>query len=68
MMVIQVCNIDLFGDAADEKEVTGITKDVPEAKSSRTFDTYALLGRFVGLHSLAAVLKPLEDVCLLWLF
>lgn len=57
--------MDLFGDTADEKEVTGITKDVPEAKSSRTFDTYALLGRFMGPQSLATVLSPLKEVCLL---
>uniref|UniRef100_F1KPR6 Small subunit processome component 20 n=1 Tax=Ascaris suum TaxID=6253 RepID=F1KPR6_ASCSU len=60
--IMEVCNMDLFGDTADEKEVTGITKDVPEAKSSRTFDTYALLGRFMGPQSLATVLSPLKEV------
>uniref|UniRef100_A0A915BRI6 DRIM domain-containing protein n=1 Tax=Parascaris univalens TaxID=6257 RepID=A0A915BRI6_PARUN len=60
--IMEVCNMDLFGDTADEKEVIGITKDVPEAKSSRTFDTYALLGRFMGPQSLATVLSPLKEV------
>uniref|UniRef100_A0A183VFV9 DUF6700 domain-containing protein n=1 Tax=Toxocara canis TaxID=6265 RepID=A0A183VFV9_TOXCA len=60
--IIEVCNMDLFGDAAEEKTITGITKDVPEAKANRTFETYALLGRFVSPQSLGTILQPLRDV------
>uniref|UniRef100_A0A0M3JB44 Small subunit processome component 20 homolog (inferred by orthology to a human protein) n=1 Tax=Anisakis simplex TaxID=6269 RepID=A0A0M3JB44_ANISI len=60
--IMQVCSMDLFGDTADEKEISGITKDVPEAKANRTFDTYTLLGRFVGSQSMGIVLKPLREI------
>ncbi|VBB25580.1 unnamed protein product, partial [Acanthocheilonema viteae] len=32
MDIVDVCTMDLFGNAAEEKNVSGITKDVPEAR------------------------------------
>lgn len=54
--------MDLFGDIADEKGVNTIIKNVPEAKSGRTYETYILLGRFISTALLGKVLAPLKEV------
>lgn len=54
--------MDLFGDVADEKSVTGITKDVPEAKTHRAYETYRLLGRYVSQQSFGNILSSLKEV------
>ncbi|VDN01368.1 unnamed protein product [Thelazia callipaeda] len=60
--IVEVCNMDLFGDIADEKSVSGITKDVPEAKTQRTYETYRLLGRYISSNCLDYVLETLKKV------
>ena len=60
--MLQVCKKDLFSDVSEEKDVTGITKDVPEAKGTRTFETYMLLGRFVSAQAIGLAVTPLKEV------
>lgn len=54
--------MDVFGDKAEEKSITGITKSVPEAKKVRSFETYALLGRYINSQCLAYIFNPLIQV------
>lgn len=60
--------MDLFGSTAEEKTVTGITKDVPEAKIQRTYETYRLLGRYISSQCLGSVLVVLKKVLTISLF
>uniref|UniRef100_A0A0R3RU82 DRIM domain-containing protein n=1 Tax=Elaeophora elaphi TaxID=1147741 RepID=A0A0R3RU82_9BILA len=62
MDIVDVCTMDLFGSAAEEKTVSGITKDVPEAKIQRTYETYRLLGRYISSQYLGSVLTVLKKV------
>ncbi|KAL3993565.1 hypothetical protein ACH3XW_18080 [Acanthocheilonema viteae] len=62
MDIVDVCTMDLFGNAAEEKNVSGITKDVPEAKIQRTYETYRLLGRYISSQYLGNVLVVLKKV------
>lgn len=54
--------MDLFGSAAEEKTVSSITKDVPEAKIQRTYETYRLLGRYISFQYFGRVLLVLKKV------
>lgn len=58
--------MDLFGGAAEEKAVPGVTKDVPEAKIQRTYETYRLLGRYISSECLGTVLVVLKKVLLIF--
>lgn len=55
--------MDLFSTAAEEKTVSGFTKDVPEAKIQRAYETYRLLGRYISSQYLGSVLMVLKKVC-----
>uniref|UniRef100_A0A915PNY0 Uncharacterized protein n=1 Tax=Setaria digitata TaxID=48799 RepID=A0A915PNY0_9BILA len=62
MDIIDVCNMDLFDDTAEEKAISGITKDVPEAKAQRTYETYRLLGRYISSRCFNIVLGVLNKI------
>ncbi|EFO25702.1 hypothetical protein LOAG_02781 [Loa loa] len=62
MDIVDVCTMDLFGSVAEEKTVSGITKDVPEAKIQRTYETYRLLGRYISSQCLGSVLVVLKKI------
>ncbi|MCP9260147.1 hypothetical protein DINM_003269 [Dirofilaria immitis] len=62
MDIVDVCVMDLFGSTAEEKAITGITKDVPEAKTQRAYETYRLLGRYISSQCLGSVLILLKKV------
>lgn len=46
-LILSVCKIDLFGPSAEEKEVAGIVKSVSEAKSTKSYDIFHILGEFI---------------------
>ncbi|VDM07256.1 unnamed protein product [Wuchereria bancrofti] len=62
MDIIDVCTMDLFGDTAEEKTVSGITKNVPEAKIQRAYETYRLLGRYISSQCLGSALVVLKKI------
>lgn len=62
MDIIDICTMDLFGDTAEEKTVSGITKDVPEAKIQRAYETYRLLGRYISSQCLGSALVVLKKI------
>lgn len=55
-------NEELFGKVSEEKEVAGITGKVFEAKSSKSFDSYEILARYVSISSLSQLISPLKQV------
>ncbi|KAK0177605.1 hypothetical protein PV328_001642 [Microctonus aethiopoides] len=60
--ILQVCNVDLFGMSAEEKEVIGITKNISEAKSTKSFDIFHILGLFIDESCLLDLIEPLNNV------
>jgi hypothetical protein len=60
---LQICRLDLFSDVTEEKSVSGITRNVAEAKSNKTFDTLQYVGRFVGASYLHSIIDPINQVC-----
>ncbi|XP_034941688.1 small subunit processome component 20 homolog [Chelonus insularis] len=60
--ILQVCKVDLFGLSAEEKEVTAITKNVSEAKSTKSFDIFHILSQFINESCLVDLVQPLSDV------
>ncbi|OXU31234.1 hypothetical protein TSAR_014768 [Trichomalopsis sarcophagae] len=46
--ILSVCKIDLFGPTAEEKEIAGIVKNVSEARSTKSYDIFHILGEFIN--------------------
>ena len=61
----KVLNEELFGQVAEEKEVEGIKGKVPEARSSKSFDSYHILALYITKSSLPKIIVPLKQVWLL---
>lgn len=57
-----MCKIDLFGPTAEEKEVIGITKNVSEAKSTKSFDIFHILSEYMSDNCLLDLIIPLKKV------
>ncbi|KAG8578422.1 hypothetical protein GDO81_010484 [Engystomops pustulosus] len=60
--LIQIFNHELFGNVAEEKEVKGIVSKVMEARSSKSFDSYEILAKFVGKEYVVKLILPLKEV------
>ncbi|KAL6263531.1 hypothetical protein P5V15_006320 [Pogonomyrmex californicus] len=60
--ILSVCKVDLFGLTAEEKEVIGITKNVSEAKSTKSFDIFHILAEFITESCLLDLILPLKEV------
>ena len=61
-ITFQVLNEDLFGSVAEEKEIQGIVAKVFEAKFSKGYDCYEIVGKFIGQGSLTKLILPLKEV------
>lgn len=57
-----MCKVDLFGLTAEEKEVIGIVKNVSEAKSTKSFDTFHILAQYITESCLVDLILPLKEV------
>uniref|UniRef100_A0A158R5P3 DRIM domain-containing protein n=1 Tax=Syphacia muris TaxID=451379 RepID=A0A158R5P3_9BILA len=60
--IVEVCKMELFGDVAEEKEVGGIIRNVPEAKGHKTFETYTLLGHFISAKTIGLPVLALKEI------
>ncbi|CAH1799075.1 unnamed protein product [Owenia fusiformis] len=60
--LVKVFNEELFGEVAEEKEVAGITGKLFEAKTSKSYDSYEIIARFVGAESLGQLILPLKEI------
>ncbi|XP_020837992.1 LOW QUALITY PROTEIN: small subunit processome component 20 homolog [Phascolarctos cinereus] len=61
-IMIGVFNHELFGSVAEEKEVKGIISKVMEARRSKSYDSYEILGKFVGKNQVTKLILPLKEV------
>ncbi|XP_051857734.1 small subunit processome component 20 homolog isoform X2 [Antechinus flavipes] len=61
-IMIGIFNHELFGSVAEEKEVKGIISKVMEARRSKSYDSYEILGRFVGKDQVTKLILPLKEI------
>ncbi|XP_074082789.1 small subunit processome component 20 homolog [Macrotis lagotis] len=61
-IMIGVFNHELFGSVAEEKEVKGIISKVMEARRSKSYDSYEILGKFVGKDQVTKLILPLKEI------
>uniref|UniRef100_A0A8C4VGI6 UTP20 small subunit processome component n=1 Tax=Gopherus evgoodei TaxID=1825980 RepID=A0A8C4VGI6_9SAUR len=61
-IMIEIFNQELFGDVAEEKEVKGIVSKVMEARRSKSYDSYEILGQFVGKNQVTKLILPLKEI------
>ena len=59
-LIVEICNEELFSDAAEEKEIDKITSKTAEAKKTRSYDVYRLIGKYISTGSLVKVYLPLK--------
>ncbi|XP_022238550.1 small subunit processome component 20 homolog [Limulus polyphemus] len=57
-----ICNGELFGDVAEEKEVAKITGKLKEARSSKTYNMYQIMGQFVSEKFIPNLVLPLKEM------
>uniref|UniRef100_A0A4D5RSY9 Putative drim down-regulated in metastasis-like protein n=1 Tax=Ixodes scapularis TaxID=6945 RepID=A0A4D5RSY9_IXOSC len=62
--IVEVCQTELFTDVAEEKEVAQIGAKVKEAKATKSFRIYQLLGALASQDSLPGLTGPLCEVLL----
>lgn len=55
--------MESFSAVTEEKQIGGVKENVPEAKSNKTADTFAFLGRFVSSRCLGTVLQSMREAC-----
>ncbi|XP_051886024.1 small subunit processome component 20 homolog isoform X2 [Pristis pectinata] len=60
--LIAIFNHELFGAIAEEKEVKGIVSKAMEARKSKSYDSYEILGQFVGKGQVAKLILPLKEI------
>lgn len=57
-----MCRIDLFGTAAEEKEIEKIGRKVSEAKSTKSFDTLQILSQYMTEKCFIDILLPIKTI------
>ncbi|XP_077628408.1 small subunit processome component 20 homolog isoform X2 [Crocuta crocuta] len=60
--MIEIFNHELFGAIAEEKEVKQILSKVMEARRSKSYDSYEILGKFVGKDQVTKLILPLKEI------
>lgn len=58
----KIFNQELFGNLAEEKEVKGIVSKVMEARKNKSYDSYEILGKFIGKGQMTKLILPLKEV------
>ncbi|XP_015982509.2 small subunit processome component 20 homolog isoform X1 [Rousettus aegyptiacus] len=61
-IMIEIFNHELFGAIAEEKEVKQILSKVMEARRSKSYDSYEILGKFVGKEQVTKLILPLKEI------
>ena len=59
--MVAICHEEMFGDLAEEKEVTELTRKIAEAKNVKAYDTYEILAKFASPGVLVALIRPLKE-------
>ena len=53
---------DVFGEPAREREVDKISTKLPEARSTKSFESFELVAKKISATQLMAVITPLKEV------
>ncbi|XP_062441952.1 small subunit processome component 20 homolog [Rhea pennata] len=61
-ILVEIFNQELFGDVAEEKEVKGIVSKVMEACKSKSYDSYEILGKYIGRGQVTKLILPLKEI------
>ncbi|XP_030881758.1 small subunit processome component 20 homolog [Leptonychotes weddellii] len=61
-IMMEIFNHELFGAIAEEKEVKQILSKVMEARRSKSYDSYEILGKFVGKDQVTKLILPLKEI------
>ncbi|XP_008062889.1 small subunit processome component 20 homolog [Carlito syrichta] len=61
-ILIEIFNRELFGAIAEEKEVKQILSKVMEARRSKSYESYEILGKFVGKDQVTRLILPLKEI------
>ncbi|KAL4233743.1 hypothetical protein ACF0H5_008423 [Mactra antiquata] len=61
-MLQQVLHDEIFGEVSDEKDVDGIKSKVFEARSSKSYDSYEFIAKYISPESLVKLLQPINAV------
>nr|XP_006819783.1 PREDICTED: small subunit processome component 20 homolog [Saccoglossus kowalevskii] len=61
-MLIQICNDELFGQIAEEKEAAAITRNLMEARSSKSYDIYHILSKYISATHLTKLISAIKTV------
>ncbi|KAM6154071.1 small subunit processome component 20 homolog [Erethizon dorsatum] len=61
-IMIEIFNQELFGAVAEEKEVKQILSKVMEARRSKSYESYEILGKFVGRDQVTKLILPLKEI------
>ncbi|XP_044019346.1 small subunit processome component 20 homolog [Aphidius gifuensis] len=59
--ILDVCKVDIFGITGEEKDVIGVVKNTSEAKTTKSYDMYNILGQYITDSCLIDLIKPLVD-------
>lgn len=54
--------MELFSDLGEEKQLSAIKINCPEAKSNKSIDTFTYLGRYINYTSLDWILNGMKQV------
>ena len=60
--ILSVCKIDLFGATGEEKDVAAIVKNVTEARSTKSYDIFGILGQFIPESCILDLILPLRKI------
>uniref|UniRef100_A0A8C5U5C3 UTP20 small subunit processome component n=1 Tax=Malurus cyaneus samueli TaxID=2593467 RepID=A0A8C5U5C3_9PASS len=60
-ILIEIFNQELFGNVAEEKEVKGIVSKIMEARKNKSYDSYEILGKFIGRGQVTKLILPLKE-------
>ncbi|XP_052810287.1 small subunit processome component 20 homolog [Mya arenaria] len=58
----QVSNEEIFGEVSDEKDIDGIKSKVFEARSSKSYESYEFMARYISTGSLMKLMGPIKQI------
>lgn len=54
--------MELFSDLSEEKQISAIKINCPEAKCNKAVETFIYLGRFINTEGLERILNVMKQV------
>lgn len=60
--ISNLCISDIFGIVAEEKQIQHLINKTSEAKSTKSYDTFQILGQFITEKCLMDLILPLKEI------